>query len=182
MCSVSVVLLIYVPAEAAAAIGEQLDELTRTTFGRLQPFLVERGQGIVYDWNARNLETQQPQEPPASLWPDVLNTLQLSEDHQRDALQCFDLFGAPLTRLLEDRAMLAHRYRELQSAAPGEPASSSSSGTAGELGVPWSGALTLEAIAEHRYSCLAVLKALAANLERYQVRAPCARCLLRTAL
>jgi hypothetical protein len=162
-----------VPTGAAAAIEEQLDDLTRTTFGRLQPFLVERGQGVVYDWNARNLETQQPQEPPASLWRDVLNALQLSEDHQRDALQCFDLFGAPLTRLLEERAMLAHRYRELQSAATGG-LSSSGGGAAGEPGAPWSSALTLEAIAEHRYSCLAVLKALAAKLERYQVSHTCA--------
>jgi hypothetical protein len=83
------------PAAAATATESQLGELTRSTLGRLQPFLVARGQGVVYEWNQRNLDTLEVVDPPASLWPDVLDSLQLTEQTQRDALQCFELFGAP---------------------------------------------------------------------------------------
>lgn len=156
-------------AGEAAATENQLSELTRTTIGRLQPFLVARGQGIVYDWNARNLETQRPEEPPHSLWPAVLDALQLTDVTQQDVLQCFELFGGPLTRLLEERVRLAQRYRELQQAPPVGVDSSSGSGSDGESIVNIAKAKTLEAVAGPFIASGAVLRALAANLERYQV-------------
>lgn len=158
-------------ADAAATTERELGELTRATIGRLQPFLVARGQGVVYDWNARNLETQQPEEPPGSLWPDVLDALQLAADTQLDALQCFDLFGAPLTRLLEERAQLAQHYRVLQSSAVSTGISSSSAADAadGDAAVSVNGAKTLESVAGHLVTSGVLLRALAANLERYQV-------------
>lgn len=139
--------------------------LTRSTISRLQPFLIARGQGVVYDWNARNLDTQQPEEPPASLWPAVLDALHLTPDTQRDALHCFDLFGAPLASLLEQRTQLAQKYRELQAHKPKGASSSSSKGDVLDV----TAARTLEAVAEPMFCSMAVLKALAANLERYQV-------------
>jgi hypothetical protein len=123
----------------------------------------------VYDWNARNLETQGPEEPPHSLWPAVLDALQLTDVTQRDALQCFELFGGPLTRLLEERVRLAQRYRELQQAPPVGVDSSSGNGSDGESIVNIAKAKTLEAVAGPFIASGAVLRALAANLERYQV-------------
>jgi hypothetical protein len=161
-------------ADAAATTERELGELTRSTIGRLQPFLVARGQGVVYDWNARNLETQQPEEPPSTLWPAVLDALQLTGDSQRDALQCFDLFGAPLTRLLEDRAQLAQRYRALQSSAVSAGRSSDADGDGGgNAAVSFNGAKTLESVAGHLVTSGVLLRALAANLERYQVSVIC---------
>lgn len=154
----------HLSADAAAATEQEVGELTRTTIGRLQPFLVARGQGVVYDWNARNLATQKPEEPPSSLWPAVLDALQLTAETQRDALQCFELFGAPLSRLLEERAQLAQRYRELQRAS-----AASASSSAEEQIVDITAAKTLESVAGPMITSAAVLRALAANLERYQV-------------
>lgn len=171
--SVSACMYVRASAAAAAATEHQLNELTRATIGRLQPFLVARGQGVVYDWNARNLETQQPEEPPPSLWPAVLDVLQLAADTQRDALQCFDLFGAPLARLLEERVQLVQRYRELQQQGPpvGGVGSGGSSSCApvGEGVINVAAAKTLEAVAGPLITSGVVLRALAANLERYQV-------------
>lgn len=131
-------------------------------------------QGVVYDWNARNLETQQPEEPPAGMWPSVLDALLLDADTQRDALQCFELFGIPLTRLLEERLQLTQRYHQLMhpAAAPGRRSDSSSSGAkdgGSAIVVHVTSAKTLEAVAGTLISSAAVLRALAANLERYQV-------------
>ena len=143
--------------------------------GRMQPFLVARGQGVVYDWNARNLDTQQPEEPPASLWPAVLDALQLTADTQRDALHCFELFGAPLARLLEERGQLAARYRQLQQAAPvGVSSSGGAPGSDNVISV--AAAKTLEAVAGPLITSEWVLQALAANLERYQVRRAQSHC------
>jgi hypothetical protein len=136
-------------------------------------------QGVVYDWNARNLETQQPEEPPAGLWSSVLDALHLDADTQRDALQCFELFGTPLTRLLEERLQLTQRYHQLMTpggaaANPGAAADSSSSASDGSSAVVHvTSAMTFEAVAETLISSAAVLRALAANLERYQVRVMC---------
>lgn len=121
----------------------------------------------MYDWNARNLDTQQPEEPPANLWPAVLDALQLTDATRRDALQCFELFGTPLTRLLEERTQLAERYRDLQTT---QCSSARSSCDSEASVVAVAHARTLEAVAEPLYSSMAILEALAANLERYQVR------------
>jgi hypothetical protein len=163
-------------ADAAATTERELGQLTRSTIGRLQPFLVARGQGVVYDWNARNLETQQPEEPPSSLWSAVLDALQLTADTQRDALQCFDLFSVPLTRLLEHRAQLAQQYRLLQSSAVNTGSSSgncSAADDSGDAAVSVNSAKTLESVAGHLVTSGVLLRALAANLERYQVSATC---------
>lgn len=185
---------LHTPA-AATATESQLGELTRSTLGRLQPFLVARGQGVVYEWNQRNLETLEVVDPPVSLWPDVLDALQLTEQTQRDALQCFELFGAPLSRLLEERAQLAQRYRVYQKAQGASSSAAAHQGGAGgsaraaaggghgsgRAAAPNSGddivdigrARTLESVADSFFSSVQLLKALAANLDRYQVRVCC---------
>jgi hypothetical protein len=197
-------------AAGAAAIEDAVGELTRTTIGRLQPFLVARGQSVVYDMNARNLETQQPAEPPPGLWQDVLDALQLSAEAQHDALHCYELFAAPLSKLLAERTALLAQYHGLQDsssgAGAGAGAGAGGSGSGSGTGVPgsagavaaaaeaaWctasasdggssvagaggaarpkhavSGAKSLEAYADQCICSAALLKAIAANLERYQ--------------
>lgn len=105
------------------------------------------------------------------MWPAVLDALHLDADTQRDALQCFELFGTPLTRLLEERLQLTQRYHQLMhpSAAPGGRSDSSSSASDGSVVVHVTSAKTLEAVANTLIGSAAVLRALAANLERYQV-------------
>jgi hypothetical protein len=104
-----------------------------------------------------------------------LDALQLAADTQRDAVQCFDLFGAPLTRLLEERVPLAHRARSLHSSAGGTGSNSGSSSAAAagdvDAAVSVNGAKTLESVAGHLVTSGVLLQALAANLERYQVSA-----------
>jgi hypothetical protein len=81
-----------------------------------QPFLVEKGQGVVYDMVTRSLETLQPAEPPEGLWPAVLQAMDLNLQQRQDALACYRMFGACLSRLVDQRLALNAQYKALQQA------------------------------------------------------------------
>lgn len=104
------------PAIAAAA-DARLDALTRSAISEVfQPFLVAKGQGVVYDMNKRSLETLQPAEPPESLWAAVLQAMELNQQQRQDALACYRRFGACLSRLVDQRLALNAQYKALQQA------------------------------------------------------------------
>lgn len=100
-------------AEAEAARAT-LEELTRVTMSRFQPFLVAKGQGLVYSWITRNLETGQQQEPPEELWPKVLDQMHLSQQQQQDALACYRMFSICLSKLVDKRVELSAQYKAIQ--------------------------------------------------------------------
>eukprot|EP00775_Hariotina_reticulata_P008271 gene8271-8459_t len=101
----------------AVAAEEQLCQLTRMVVGRMQPLLVAHGQGLVYDFNTRNLETMAQQEPPPELWPQVLSLMKLTPQQQEDALACYRMFSICLSKLLDKRIALGAQYKELQQRA-----------------------------------------------------------------
>jgi hypothetical protein len=104
-------------AVVAAAADAQLDALTRSAISEVfQPFLVAKGQGVVYDMVTRSLETLQPAEPPEELWPAVLQAMALNQQQQQDALACFRMFGSCLSRLVDQRLALNAQYKALQQA------------------------------------------------------------------
>lgn len=104
-------------AAIAAAADARLDALTRSAISEVfQPFLVAKGQGVVYDMNKRSLETLQPAEPPESLWAAVLQAMELNQQQRQDALACYRRFGACLSRLVDQRLALNAQYKALQQA------------------------------------------------------------------
>lgn len=104
-------------AEVAAIAEQQLDAFTRSTISQVfQPFIVAKGQGMIYDWTMRSLETSQQQEPPDDLWPHVLQQMRLSPQQQQDALACYHMFGVCLSKLVDQRLAFTAQYKALQQA------------------------------------------------------------------
>eukprot|EP00878_Enallax_costatus_P013559 GHUV01014177.1.p1 GENE.GHUV01014177.1~~GHUV01014177.1.p1 ORF type:complete len:532 (+),score=194.44 GHUV01014177.1:331-1926(+) len=146
-------------AEAARAT---LEALTRVTMSRFQPLLVAKGQGLVYNWITRNLETGQHHEAPEELWPKVLEQMRLTPQQQQDSLACYRMFSICLSKLVDKRMELSEQYKSLQQ---------SSEQCAIIAQQPQQG--KVEAAADYRKSKLTsasmeVLQSLAKNLAAYQ--------------